>query len=285
MANLMLGFPNRTDGSTLSNGSWVATLPLTNLQTRQIGVVARTTDATLASTKLDINLGAVKNIRIVNLTNHNLSSYAKFRVTASNSASFATLIYDSGWQAVWPVVYPYGTLEWEDDNWWSMQYTSEQMAGYTTALTHILPLNRLAQYWRIELNDTNNAAGYIQAGRLFIGSAWQPAKNFSYGNSIGWETKTVVDEVISGAEFFDPRTPYRVAKISLDWLSMDEALAQAFELTRRAGIDQEVMYIHDPDDTIHALRRQFLARARVLNPIENPYHAIGKQAFEFKELL
>ncbi len=285
MGNIMLGFPNRTDASTLSNGSWAPTLPLTNLQNRLIGVVARTTDATLASTKLDINLGAPKNIQLLNLSNHNLSAQATYRVTASSGAAFAALTYDSGWLPVWPVVYPYGALEWEDDNWWSGQYTVEQMSGYTTALTHILPTNKLAQYWRIELNDTANAAGYVQAGRLFIGPGWQPKYNMSYGNSLGWETKTVVDEALSGAEYFDRRVPYRVARPSIDWMSQDEAFSQAFELARRAGMDQEIMYVHDPTDTIHALRRRFLCRMRVLNPIENPYFNINKQVFEFKELL
>jgi hypothetical protein len=285
MSNIMLGFPNRTDTSALSNGSWVATLPLANLQERLISQVARTTDATLASTKFDINLGAPKNIRLLNLTNHNLSLPATYRVTASTGAAFAALVYDSGWLPVWPVVYPYGTLEWEDDNWWSGQYTAEQIAGYTTALTHILPTNNLAQYWRIELNDATNAAGYVQIGRLFIGPAWQPTNNMSYGSSLAWETKTVVDEAISGAEYFDRRTPYRVARVSFDWMSTDEAFSNAFEITRRAGIDQEIMFVYDPADTVHALRRRFLSRMRVLNPIENPYHDTNKEAFEFKELL
>jgi len=285
MANLMLGFPNRIDTSTLSNGGWVPTLPLTNLQQRQLGVVARTVDATLANTKIDINLGSAPKTRVLNLTNHNLSLNAKYRWTAAASANFATLLYDSGWIDAWPAVYSYDDLEWGDDNFWNGKYNQEEITGYTTSVTHILPTNVRAQYWRLEINDTNNAAGYVQIGRLFIGPAWQPINNMSYGNSINWETKTVPDEAISGAEYFDRRTPYRVAHFSIDWMSQDEALKQAFELVRRAGIDQEVLYIHDPNDTLHALRRRFLGRLRTLNPIENPYFNINKQAFEIKELL
>lgn len=285
MGNIMLGFPNRADTAMLSNGSWVASLPLTNLQRRLIGQVARTTDTALTSTRIDINLGTSKNTRLVNLTNHNLSLGATYRITASPDSAYGTLAYDSGWLPVWPQVYPYSSLEWEDDNFWTGQYTQEQIAGYTTSLTHILPTSKVVQYWRIELNDAANLAGYVQAGRLFIGPAWQPTNNMSYSNSLAWETKTVVDEAISGAEYFDVRLPYRVAKVSFDWMATDEAMTNAFEITRRAGIDQEVMYIHDPDDTVHALRRRFLSRMRTLNPIENPYFNQNKQAFEFKELL
>lgn len=285
MANIMLGFPNRIDSATLSNGAFAPTLPLTNLQQRLIGVVARTVDATLASTKFDINLGTIQKIRVLNLTDHNLSLRASYRVTAATDSTFTTLLYDSAWPMVWPEVYPYGTLEWEDDNFWEGGYTLEEISGYTTSFTHILPTNIRAQYWRIEINDTLNPDGYVQIGRPFIGPAWQPINNMSYGNSLAWETKTVVDEAISGAEYFDHRVPYRVARISIDWMSQDEAFAQAFELMRRAGTDQEILYIHDPDDTVHALRRRFLSRIRTLNPIENPYYNINKQAFELKELL
>lgn len=286
MANCMLGFPNRTDAATLSGGSWTAGLPLSLLQSRVIGKTARTVDAALASTKFDIDLGAAKKIQLIALVNHNFSLAATFRITASTSPSFSPLVYDSGWSDVWPEVYPFGTLEWEDDNWWSRKYTAEETSGYIASLIKILPTFKLARYWRIEINDTTNAAGYVQVGRLFIGPAWQPVINMSYaGASIGWETKTEVQEALGGAEYFQRRTPYRVQRFSLDAMAQDEAFSQAFEIMRRAGIDQEILFIHDPDDTVHALRRRFLARLRTLNAIEYPYGTTNKAGFEVKELL
>ena len=58
-------------------------------------------------------------------------------------------------------------------------------------ISAILYSNAVVQYWRIELNDTTNAAGCVQA-----------------------------------------------------------------------GMDQEIMFIYDPSDTMHALRRRFLSRMR-----------------------
>jgi hypothetical protein len=149
----------------------------------------------------------------------------------------------------------------------------------------VLPSNTLAQYWRVEINDTTNAAGYIQVGRVFIGPAYQPTVNMSYGAGLGWETKTVAQEALGGAEYFQHRTPYRVATIKLDWLSVDEALANAFEIMRRAGLDAEVFWVHDPDDTVHALRRRFIGRLRQLSAIQYPYPNVNSAAFEIKELL
>lgn len=283
--NCMIGFPNRIDAAALSGGSWLAARPLSKLQNRQIGDVARSTNVALASTKFDIDLGADKNIRIVDLRNHNFSLQAKYRITASSTSDFAALAVDSGWLDAWPTVYPFDSLEWEDDNFWTGKYTDEQRAGYVPAVTHLLAANVLARFWRVEVDDTLNPAGYIQIGRIFIGPAWQPAKNMSFGASVGWETSTVVQEAWSGSEYFDSKTPFRVARFALDWMTEDEGMANAFELQRQAGVDREVMWIHDPADTIHALRRRFLGRLRQLSQIEFPYSNVTKNAFEIKELL
>lgn len=281
----MIGFPNRIDLSSISGGSWLAARPLSKLKNRQIGDVARSTNLALASTKFDINLNAQRNVRVVDLRNHNFSLSAKYRITASNAADFAALKYDSGWSDAWPVVYPSGSLEWEDDNWWSGKYTDEQRVGYVAAVTHLLPSNVLAQYWRVEIDDAVNPDGYVQLGRVFIGPVWQPTHNMSYGASIGWETTTEVQEAWSGSEYFDAKTPFRVARFAIDWMDEDEGMSSSFELTRQAGVDKEVMWIHDPTDTVHALRRRFLGRLRQLSPIEFPYANVTKNAFEIKELL
>lgn len=285
MANCMLGFPNRTDGAVLNGGSWVATLPLANLQSRLIGKVARTANVALASTKFDIDLGAGMKVQAIALRNHNISLAGTIRITGSTSPTFSLLSYDSTWIDAWPEVYPWGTLEWEDDNWWTGKYTKEQTQGYTTELDHLLPAMKVARYWRIEVNDTTNPDGYLQVGRLFIGPVWQPKINMSYGASVAWETDTEVGKAKGGAEYFQRSTPYRVVKFALNWMDQDEAFSQAFELQRRAGIDQEVLFIHDPDDLVHALRRRFLGRFRTLSAIEYPYLNINSAAFEVKELL
>lgn len=193
--------------------------------------------------------------------------------------------YDSGWNDVWPVVYPWGTLEWEDDNWWTGKYTLEETKGYTAELIHLLPAGKTLRYWRVELSDPSNPDGYIEAGRLFIGPVWQPKFNMSYGASLAWETKTGIDEAVGGSEYFRTSTPYRVGKFTLNHMNQDEAFSRAFELMRQAGIDREVLFIFDPDDTVHALRRRFLGRLRTLSAIDFPYYNTNSAAFEVKELL
>ena len=281
----MIGFPNRADTAVLSGGSWTAGLPRTNLQNRVLGRVARTTNTALASATFDIDLGVPKKTRVIALANHNISLDGRYRVRGGFDPTFATCDIDTGWLDTWPAVYPEATVEWEDDNWWNCKYNQEEIEGYKPLLTVILPDGFALQYWRIEIDDVDNSAGFLQIGRLFIGPAWQPTYNMSYGLSNSWETATAVQAAIGGAEYFDERQPYRVVRLSLDWLSEAEAMTKAFEMDRRAGISKEILWIQNPSDTVHALRRRFLGRMRELSPIEYPYPLTNKKPYEIKELL
>lgn len=285
MANCLIGFPNIFDTATLSNGSFQPTLPITNLQTRVLGQLARTTDLELSSTVIDIALPKAKSARIVALCNHNISLYAKYRLRASADPGFSTSLFDSGWVAVWPIIYPYGSLPWEDARWWSGKDSLDSLAGQYATLTIILPKAVVARYWRLEIDDSGNKAGYIQAGRVFIGPAWQPSVNPSFGMGTGWETKTDVQTALGGAEYFGRRVPYRVTKFTIDYLTETEGLTQAFDIDRMAGIDQEVFWVHDPNDTVHAQRRQYLGRFQALNPLQYPVFNMTTKAYEIKELL
>jgi hypothetical protein len=283
----MLGFPNVGDSATLTGGSWTSALPLSNLQIRQLGKVARSTNATLASTQFDVNFSTnPQNINVINLTNHSISVYGTYRIRIWSDVGMTNLKYDSGFQNVYPVVYPYGYLEWENNGFWRGSYTTAQLVGYTSSLNHILDKNYLATYMRIEINDTTNPAGYISIGRLFTAPTWQPVVNAQFGSaSLGWESPTQVQAAISGAEYFQRRTPYRVAKFTFDILTVDESFAQAFEMFRQAGLDGEVLFIQNPNDTIHAIRTRFLGRLRTLSPIEYPNYGMNKAAYDLKELL
>ena len=270
MANALLGYNNLIDGATLSGGSWFAALPLTNLQDRRLGVLARSTDATTASTKFDTNLGSAQSIRIIALVNHNLSNAATFRVKGSSSSSFATTVYDSGALDVWPAAY----LATVTDNGTGI---------WTRALC--LPSATSAQYWRVEITDTANTAGYVQFGRLFIGPAWQPEINIAYNGGITVEDTSVIQTAIGGADYFDERPRVRILRFSTNYMTEADAMNYAYEIQNRMGVTSEVFVVWNPDDTTHAPRRQFLARLRSLSAITNPYADQWNNEWEAKELV
>lgn len=281
----LLMFPNRIDAATLSGGGWQNLAPIQNVQDRVIKKVARSTDATLAKTQFVIALDQARSIKALVLINHNLSAASTYRVTAYSDAGLTALVYDSGFVSTYPAVYSPDSLEWESDSFWSGQVAAEDLQGLTQTAILVLPVSAFARYWKYEISDTTNTAGYVQIGRVFLSGEWQPSHNYSYGASFGIETATSVLTSLSGTEYFDRRDPIRTARFSLDYLDEAEAFAQGFDLMRKAGVDKEVMWIADPNDAVNLQRRSFLGRLRTLNPLEQSTYLLSNLSFEIKELI
>lgn len=285
MAHLIVAYPNRADEATLSGGDWPS-LTLANLQTRLLSTVARSADLDLASTQFDVDLGRDRRVRLLVLVNHNITlEDSLIRIRGSDAADMSDPSYDSGWIDVWPVVYEIDQVEWEDDNWWSLKYLPEEVEGFTHSFVHILPDTVAARYWRIEIDDASNDAGYVQIGRLFIAGQWEPSKNFKFGASLEWVTDSRVTTSRGGVDYVDRRAPYRLFRFAIDLLDYDEAQQRALELMRRAGIDAEVFVVPDPDDSLNMIRRAFLGRMRELQPLTHTHYRRASVSFAVKELL
>jgi hypothetical protein len=84
VANIFLAWQNKADEGVLAGGSWNSSLPLSNLQTRQVQKVARTSDDALASTQFTLDLQSAKAIGVVGLIVHNISVDGKVRITAAD---------------------------------------------------------------------------------------------------------------------------------------------------------------------------------------------------------
>ena len=286
MSNILLAWNNKTDAGTVAAGSWLASLPLTNLQNRQVQKVARSTDATATSTKFTIDLGSAQTIGVLALVVHNLSVTATVRITASDTAAFTNLYYDSGAVAAWPSgIIPQSLLQWEDDNFWLGTLSANARAGYQSPFINIVATSVTMRYWKVEIVDTTNTDGYIQIGRLFMAPTWTPSVNYSYGAALGYQDPTPVDTSLSGAEFFDARSKYRVFQFGLQYILGTEAYSYALELQRLAGVSGEVLVIPDQADATYSTARSFVGRMRQLGSITQPQQSAYSVNFEIKELL
>ncbi|MEC4750055.1 hypothetical protein [Methylomicrobium sp. Wu6] len=258
MKNLKLGYNNLIDSATLSGGSWNASLPLANLQSRILSKVARATNALAASTLINIDLGGAKAVQAFGAIRTNISaSGATYRLRGSNDNTFATSLYDSGTTS-------------------ANAQTPDLILGLDSAVT--------ARYWRLEIVDTSNVAGYVQIGRLFIGPALAPADNYSKGAEIGYQNNTAVSRSVGGVKYFDRKPGERVFSFKLDWMTEAEALGQTLELQKICGIDGEVLLVVDPSDTTYNQKRHFLGTLQQLSMIENPYLTNYQAAFNVVEV-
>jgi hypothetical protein len=106
VARIIFGWPLFSDvGVTytpaLSGGSWLAALPLTNLQDSRLHRVARSTDDAAASTKFGIDLGVARAVRLLALVGHNFSSAATVRHRGFSAAPIldTLAVGDADWTA------------------------------------------------------------------------------------------------------------------------------------------------------------------------------------------
>jgi len=275
MSNCIFGFPIYSDVGvtytpTLSGGSWSASLPLTNLQDRRLSKVARSTNALAASTTFDVDLGVARAVRVVSLPKHTISSAGTIRVRGSNTAGvFTSPGYDSGTVTVWPA-----------------GITAETSEGMNLGFVAIVPVAAVAmRYWRIEITDTTNPAGYVDIGRLVIAAGWQPTINLAYGARIGVETDTTREVTDGGAAIYNEKPKRRTAVFTIENLPELEAMTSPFDMMRIVGTSRQLMFVFDPADTTLMHRRSFLAVMRELSPIEFPYYGVGNVPFSLTEEL
>jgi len=254
----VVGYSNQIDAASLSGGSWNASYPLTNLKNRYLAQRARSTNATTGATVIDIDLGSAQSIGLVALVAHNLSAAATVRIQGSSSASQTPSLYDSTAETI----YTGGT-------------------DYAKTFTAVS-----ARYWRISINDTGNTAGYVEIGRIFIGLRFKPATtNIDWGESLGIQSRSNVQESISGHEFFEQRPSRRVWTAKWSWLTDSEALISLHTIMDAMDVYYEVYLIADDTDTSYRAQRNFLGRFRQLSPIEYPYLSVHACGVEISELL
>jgi len=288
MANCMFGYPIHSDNANaaLSAGSWEAALPLTNLADRRLAKVARSTDATTASTKFDVDLGAVRYIHAVALIGHNLSLAATVRIYADDNGGFASPDYDSTALPAIPDIYPSDMPQWEVVASRDGALSQEDYdAGYVPDFIHICPSPQTERYWRIEIVDTANADGYVQIGRLVIVSVYQPILNMDYGAGLGWQTSSTSAETDGGATYHVDRKRRRIFNFVLPWVSDDEGLVHGFRLQQALGTSEQLLFVFDPADTVHLHRRSMLCTLESLSPLVMPYLKEFEQAVSLVEEL
>jgi len=98
MANVLIGTPIYSDVGVLqtptfdASGTWEAGNPLTNLQDRRLWTIARSSSAAEIDTRLGIDLGQDRAVRLVAIPKHTLSSAAKWRVTGRKSTDLFSYI-------------------------------------------------------------------------------------------------------------------------------------------------------------------------------------------------
>lgn len=291
MANCLLCWPNRIDAATLSGGSWLSALPLSNVKSRFRAAVARSSDLDESSLEINIDLGSKKYITSVAIAGHNLSATASVRFRAFSDAAMTTAIYDSGYVDAWPRWYDTLQLRWSDENFWSGRITEAQRAAMPALWLHMISNGTFVanatsmQYAKINFKDDANEDGHIQLSRVFMAEDFCPVTNFVYGATLGWSDPSTVDTALDGTEYFESRTKYREVLFQLKYMSLSEGANKALMMTLDRGITKDFLFVFDPSNQQLMQQRSFIGRMSELSPLEYAMFSRNNMQFKLKEMI
>jgi hypothetical protein len=284
MASILIAYRNHVDAAALTGGSWTEGLPAANLADRQPSKVARTVGLDPSQTTVTLDFGTSVPVRFIALVRHNLTQSGLWRLRLGDDASFVTVLYDTGPIEVWPAPIPFGVGSW-GEFLWGGKLDAAEAATYGAQAVHTLATAVRARYLRIDLTDVGNTDGYLQAGRLVAGPAWQPSVNFQYGWTIEQVDESEIRRSRGGQAYVNAKPKYRRLAFTIDHLGKDEIFGHAYELERLKGKGGDLMVIADPDDATHAHRHTIYGALAESAPITNTTFGRYRRRFVVDELL
>ena len=266
MGNIIIADSALSDAATLTAGSEAAGMPVGNLQTFQPSEKWRATN--LAAAYVEADLGAAQPLDLIALLYTNTTSAATWRIRGATTQANLTAApgYDSGAITAWPQS---GLDDWDFVHVFKWLGASPQTF----------------RWWRVDLTDAANPDGHLQAGRLYLSDAWQPARNLQYGWSIGFADDSIKRRATGGQSWVTARGKRRVLDFTLGFLSEAEMYDNAFDIDRRRGEHADVLAIRDPDDTAHVHRQMVYGLIDGLKPIVNPNFNLFEKSYRIEEAL
>lgn len=205
--------------------SALAAMPVANLQDYQRTSLLRTDGNSAGEVSIDITLAAGEgSVSGVSVVDHNLSLAGSIRVQAWTDA------HDGGAQVVDEIIQPYAPVY----GYGEQLYGEGLYGGYATlgpfssysprSFLRVISFLQLtaveATYWRVTLIDST--PDYLQCARIFIGEAWQPITNYSWGSTLTREPQSKKRGSRGGQNYSNPRPGRMSLEFSLDWLQSND---------------------------------------------------------------
>ena len=218
------------------------------------------------------------------------STVGVYQITTTATVTGSTVVYFADWTSVYGSIYPTGTIPTGHPSYTTRIITAEELleqraAGINYGFVKDFGAHYPARYWRIEIDDTTNAAGYVELGRLVLAAAWQPSINPVYGVKLGYETSSSRTETDGGAAIYDERPRRRIVNGAIERLPEDEAMVSVLDMQKYHGTTRQLFFVFDPSDTSHMHRRSFLAVPKSIDPLDFPYPLYNAAPFALVEEL
>jgi hypothetical protein len=271
----VFGFPVYSDVGVLyspafSAGSWLAALPLANVQDARLAYKARSSDALATSTTFDIDLGATRDVGVLAILIPNLTKSAvpTIQWKVSTVSNFATTVYDSTAYAPWPT-----------------SQTAEDVDGLNVWLIKVPSSVKTGRYVRCAIIDTANVDGYLDVARVIVAGAYRPTYGISYGAKLALEVATIPTDTDGGATIYNERPIRRGYDFALNNVAESEAMANIFKMQRLLGTSRQLFFVLDETATTYLHEQSYLCTIRELGALEFAYATRYGIPFRLREVL
>lgn len=262
MQNIIILYEDGQPAPTLSGGNFQPALPLANLLDEDLKKIARTTNATLASTQFRMTYAAAHSTRAVVVGPANLSTAFKYRIRTWTSAAFTTTVLDTGW--IQPPAAP---------------------ATADRCIVHVFSDVVSSRWWSVEIDDQANPAGYLDIGCLFMPLGYQPSINYEFGATFGLRNNSLTSSTLNGGKKIWRRVNPRVLRVSLPLLPHSEGFGAAWTFLQTVGFDGRVFVIPDPDDTATLPIRSFFGTIAEMDPLTQAVVGRVGTGFQIEEII
>ncbi len=218
MANLRIVNDNAANSSTISASSTAGSLAASNLLTDVKAEVWRSTGT---SASLTLTWTNTKAIACVALPFSNLSATATMNVKVYTNAADGSPASQTG-----AVLCSAGAT--------STNPGVNQLAfgGGTYACVWFSP--RSCKKVVIDIVDTGNSLGYIEAARVVVGNYWTPEFNAEYDAQIGFEDRSISTRTDAGDLYTERGTMNKTLSFDMQFLSTTDR-NQVWNIMRSNG--------------------------------------------------
>ena len=240
----------------------VSAMPISNIKLPERGKFARIVGATSWTVTGEV-MGAIAGFSIVG---HNFTGGATVRLRLYSDIAMTVVVYDStalavGTPQTWgnPAASPNGGLAWGVLPWMDtglLPGTPEYFTIWFASVGN-------AAAFKLEVVDAGNADGFLQMGRIYMGSYWSPLVNVAYGLKKAWKEASVLARTDGGSLRTEGYLPYRF--FSANFAYMAESDRGAFDtLLRKIGKRVDVLVSFYPG-LGGALERDYTAAVKFTN--------------------
>lgn len=149
---------------------------------------------------------------------------------------------------------------------------------------HMLPYRLDCKVVRLTINDPTNTAA-LRIGRLFIGPAEQPEKNFDYGWRVGHIDDTRKSYTPTGQTTTNSRVPRPYVEFQIRHLTRAAIMAHLYALERDYGTSQPFLVCADPEDDQSLQMLTVYGTAAELNGFPEQYHEGWESVWRVEAML